>query len=72
MMTTIKKALLSVLLLVTAQISFAQDDDFGLWFEADGNKNLFDKLELNLSGALRTYHNTSEIEEAFLDSRIDL
>ncbi len=64
----IKKALLLVFLLPAMQISFAQDDDFGLWLEADGNKKLFDKLELNLSGALRTYHNSSEIEEAFLEA----
>ena len=68
MRMTIKKSLWLLLLLVPAQISFAQDDDFGLWFEAFGNKKLFDKLELNLSGAIRTYHNTSEIEEAFLEA----
>lgn len=66
-MMTIKKAFWLILLLVTAQISFAQDDDFGLWFQIDGEHKFGKKLELDLSTALRTYHNTSEVQEAFLE-----
>jgi hypothetical protein len=65
---TTKKTLWFVLLLFTAQILFAQEDDFGLWFQIDGDHKLVDRLELDLSGALRTYHNTSEVEEAFLEA----
>jgi len=67
MRMTIKKSLWLLLLLVPAQISFAQDDDFGLWFSATTELKLAKKLDFDFDINLRTFDNSSRIEEAFFD-----
>jgi len=63
----IKKALLLVFLLLVAQISSAQDNDFGIWYSATTELKLVKNLEFDFDLNLRTFDNASRIEEAFFD-----
>jgi len=67
MMMRIKKSLLLFLLICTAKVSFSQEKDFGIWASISAEKDLIKNLELNFDVNMRTYHNVSEIEEAFFD-----
>jgi len=67
MMMTIKKPLLLFLLILTASITFSQEKDFGIWAGIAAEKELIKNLDLNFDVNMRTYHNVSEIEEAFFD-----
>jgi len=66
-MMTIKKPLLLFLLILTASITFSQEKDFGIWAGIAAEKELIKNLDLNFDVNMRTYHNVSEIEEAFFD-----
>ena len=63
----IKKKLLLLLLISTAPVTFSQEKDFGIWAGISAEKELIKNLDLNFDVNLRTYHNVSEIEEAFFD-----
>ena len=67
MMMTIKKPLLLFLLILTASFTFSQEKDFGIWAGIAAEKELIKNLDLNFDVNMRTYHNVSEIEEAFFD-----
>lgn len=67
MMMMIKKTLLLFLLICIAQFTFSQEKDFGIWAGISAEKELIRNLDLNFDVNLRTYHNVSEIEEAFFD-----
>ncbi len=66
-MMRIKKNLLLLLLICTAPVIFSQEKDFGIWAGISAEKELIKNLDLNFDINLRTYHNVSEIEEAFFD-----
>jgi opacity protein-like surface antigen len=68
MIMTNKKLIVLVLFLGLASVSFSQGDDFGIWYGISAEHNLIKKLELDLSGNIRTYNNASKIEEAFLEA----
>ena len=67
MMMMIKKTALLILLILVAGIAYSQDDDFGLWFGVDVNHEIIKKMDAEFSGALRTFNNSSQIEETFLE-----
>lgn len=67
MMMMTKKALWLLMLLSASQISFSQEDDFGIWFSATTELKLVKNLDLNFDVNLRTYDDASKIEEAFFD-----
>jgi hypothetical protein len=67
MMMMIKKTALLILLLSLAGIAFSQDNDFGLWFEVDASHELVNKLDAEFFGALRTFNNSTQIQESFLE-----
>jgi len=66
-MMRIKKNLLLFLLICTAPVIFSQEKDFGIWAGISAEKERIKNLDLNFDINLRTYHNVSEIEEAFFD-----
>jgi hypothetical protein len=68
MMMMNKKLIVLFLFLSLASVSFSQDDDFGIWYGISAEHNLIKKLELDLSGNIRTYQNASKIDEAFLEA----
>lgn len=67
MRTMTKRLFILILLFGIASISFSQNADFGLWYSITAEKKLIKSLDLNFDANVRTYHNASEIEEAFFD-----
>lgn len=56
---------LFILLFLIVFRSFSQDSDFGMWYNANVEIELAKKLDLDLSANLRTFQNTSKIDEVF-------
>jgi hypothetical protein len=67
MMMMIKRLLLIFLFLPCAVISYAQEDDFGIWLGVTARHELIKKLDIELSGCVRTFNNSSKIEQSFLE-----
>jgi hypothetical protein len=67
MMMMIRKTTLLIFTILSTGLAYSQDDDFGLWFEVDASHELGKKLDLEFSSALRTFNNSSQIEETFLE-----
>jgi hypothetical protein len=70
MMMMIKKTLLIILFISFVGASFSQEDDFGIWIGVDARHEIFRKLDVDLSGCLRTFNNTSQIEQSFLEGGV--
>ena len=66
-MTMIKRTVFGLALLFASVIVNAQDD-FGMWFALNSEFGLFKKVDLRLSGSLRTFNNTSQLEQSFLET----
>jgi len=66
----IKKIALLFLLVLISGFSFSQSDDFGIWLGVNAKHELFKKLDINLSGCIRTYNNTSQVEQSFLEGGV--
>lgn len=45
----------------------AQDPDFGIWYGVSAGHKMSKKIELDLSGNVRTFSNASKIEEVFIE-----
>jgi hypothetical protein len=58
----IKRYLLILCLIASVADAFPQEKDFGLWYSVNA------ELELDISPNVRTFHNGSKIQEAFLDA----
>lgn len=67
MRMTTKKALWLLFFLFTTQFSISQETDFGIWSSVAVKYELVKNLDLDFDLNLRTYDNTSEIEEVFFD-----
>jgi hypothetical protein len=67
MMLMIRRISLCLLLSAFALIIKAQDD-FGIWFAANGELGIKKKLDLKFSGSIRTFDNTSRIEQSFFET----
>jgi hypothetical protein len=70
MMTMIKRFLLLFLLILFGGSCYSQDDDFGIWIGIDATHKLGKNLDAELSGCVRTFDNTSKIEQSFLEAGI--
>ncbi|MCX6254003.1 MAG: DUF2490 domain-containing protein [Bacteroidia bacterium] len=70
MMMMIKKSFLLFLFISFAGISFSQEDDFGLWIGLTARHEILKKLDVELSGCLRTYNNSTQIEQSFLEGGV--
>jgi hypothetical protein len=68
MMMMIKRYLLILYLIASALDAFPQEKDFGIWYSINAEVKLIKKLELDISPNVRTFHNGSKIQEAFLDA----
>jgi hypothetical protein len=66
MMMTIKRTVLSIMLLLAASAAFCQDD-FGIWYNISAEHKLVKRLGLDLSTSIRTFDNAGKIDEAFLE-----
>lgn len=66
-MMMIRRLILVFTLLWATCAAFSQDD-FGIWYNISAEHKLVKKLELDLSGSVRTFDNASKIDEAFLEA----
>jgi hypothetical protein len=69
-MMMIKKTFLLFLFISIAGISFSQEDDFGIWLKVNAKHELLKKLDIDFSGSIRTFNNTSQIEQSFFEGGI--
>jgi hypothetical protein len=70
MMMMTKRILLIILFFLTAGITYSQEDDFGIWLGVSAKHELIKKLDIELSGCIRTFNNTSQIEQVFLEGGV--
>lgn len=56
-----------VALIITSSIS-AQDKDFGIWYGANLNKGITNKLDLDVSAMVRTFQKAAKLEQGFLEA----
>jgi hypothetical protein len=70
MMTMIKRILPALLLVCVPFLVQAQENDFGIWANVEVEYGLSKKFDLEFSGSVRSYNNTSELEQAFLEGGV--
>jgi hypothetical protein len=63
-----KKYLAITLFLSVSQISFSQEKDFGIWLGADVQHKLTKKIDVEFSGNIRTFNNSSRIDQEFIEA----
>ncbi len=61
----IRRIIISIFVLISAGYLYAQESDFGIWLEIDASHKLVKNLDLNLSGEIRTYDNSSKVRQVF-------
>jgi len=66
-MMRIKKPFLICILCSISVLALSQDDDFGLWLGVEAEHGILKKMDLEFSGSLRTFNNSSQIEESFIE-----
>ena len=69
-MMMIRKGVLLVLLSSLPVFCIAQNDDFGVWIGAEVNHKIIKNLSATLSGNIRTFNNSSKIEQSFLEGGV--
>lgn len=67
MMMMTKKIFWLILLFFPSILTFSQPDDFGLWYGLNAEYKILKRIEIDGSVYLRTYHNASEISEAYFE-----
>ena len=70
-MMMIRKIFVLLLFLPFACNINAQDDDFGLWFALNTEYGIFKKIDLKVNGSLRTFNNTSQVDQTFLEAGME-
>jgi hypothetical protein len=70
MMMMTKRTILMSLFVLAAVISYSQDDDFGIWVGVTAKHEVLKKLDVDLSGCVRTFNNSSKIEQSFLEGGV--
>jgi hypothetical protein len=67
MMTMIKKIFLLIFITSITLAGSSQNDDFGVWMGVDVSHHLFKKIDATLSGTVRTFNNSTKIEQSFIE-----
>ena len=70
MMMMNRRLLLLFLAVFFSGIIAAQGDDHGIWFGATLKHPITKKLDLEFSGAVRTFRNVSKIDQSFLEGGV--
>jgi hypothetical protein len=69
-MMMIKKLFLILLLFSISGVILSQNDDFGLWFGINAKHEFIKNLDAELSGSVRTFNNSSQIEQLFIEGGV--
>jgi hypothetical protein len=67
----IRKSVIIFSLLFLPLALKAQDDDFGIWTSLETRFGLSRKLSMDVTGSLRTYNNSSKIDEVFAEGGLN-
>jgi hypothetical protein len=67
----IKRFLNLLIVALFPLVASSQQSDFGIWVNVDADVSLSKKFDLQFSGSLRSYQNTSKLEEAFLEGGVE-
>lgn len=67
----IRKFSFALVFLLIPLIAHTQDKDYGIWYGASLQKGIVKRLDLDVSGMIRTYENASRIEQTFLEAGLD-
>jgi hypothetical protein len=70
--TMLKNKILLIfsLLFLLPFICHSQNDDFGIWYGLNAEKSLNKKIDISLSGMIRTFNDASKIEQSFLEGGV--
>lgn len=68
MMMMMNKKYIFLLLLIIPVLSFGQEKDFGIWLGVSVEKKLTKKIDLEFSGNIRSFNNSSQIDQEFLEA----
>jgi hypothetical protein len=71
MMMIERKIICLLLFVLIAGTSYSQPDDFGIWFGLDAKHKLIKNLDVEISGCLRTFDNSSRIEQSFVEGGLE-
>jgi hypothetical protein len=71
MMTMTKRIISAIFFLLLPFAAYTQDDDFGIWYGANGKLGITDRLDAGLSVVLRTFGNGAKIEQGYLETGLD-
>ncbi len=66
-MMMMNKKLFLLLLLIIPVLAFGQVNDFGIWLGVEVQHKLTKKIDLEFSGNIRSFNNTSQIDQEFLE-----
>lgn len=67
-MTTIKRYVLLLMFSAISACVYSQEGNWGIWYEVNAEHKLTDKLNINLSGDVRTDHGGSKVYLDYLDA----
>jgi hypothetical protein len=70
MMTMIKRTGAALFAAIITISLSAQDKDFGIWYGANLNKGITNKLDLDVSAMVRTFEKASKVDQGFLEAGI--
>jgi hypothetical protein len=71
MMMMNRKLITCILFLIfSAHFANSQDNDFGIWFDINSEHRIIKRLYLDLSGSVRTFKNTSNVDEYFAEGGV--
>jgi hypothetical protein len=68
MMTMIKRISAALIAAIITISLSAQDKDFGIWYGANINKGITNKLDLDVSAMVRTFEKASKVDQGFLEA----
>lgn len=66
-----RSGLLVILFILLSGTVFSQDRDFGIWTELAVEKALMKNLELQVEGCLRTFNNSRQTDQLYIEARLD-
>jgi hypothetical protein len=66
----IRLSIITLFLLIITEIGFSQTKDFGIWYGLNGEFSVSKKLEIDVSGSLRTFEKAAKVEETFIEGGV--
>ncbi|MGB4292338.1 MAG: DUF2490 domain-containing protein [Bacteroidales bacterium] len=71
MMRMIRKIAAFLILISTSGVIAGQENDFGIWLELNTTHKIVKKLDATLNGEVRTFNNSSQVRQVFLEGGLE-